>query len=180
MAFVPLNTNNSDLANYNNVNNALRDLNNKKIKNADLSTTPGELGGEWKEWTPTWTNLTVGNAVQSFFYTQIGKTVHIKGYITLGSTSSMGTGPILTLPVTAKSVNKGTASGSSQFGQIKIEDNTTTNYLGYLYFSTTSSASPAVMSASGTYVSDVGISATAPMTWVSGDELRIIGTYEAA
>lgn len=180
MPFVPLNTNNSDLANYNNVNNALRDLNNKKIKNADLSTTPGDIGGAWKSWTPTWTNLTVGNAVQNFKYTQIGKTIHIRGYITLGSTSSMGTGPTFTLPVTAKDTNKGTATGVSPFGSIKIEDNTTTNMIGGLYFNSTTVAVPNVYSASGSYVTDAQISATVPMTWVSGDELRVIGTYEAA
>src|SRR5207253_1317172 len=34
--------------------------------------------GAWQSWTPTWTNLTVGNAVQACKYIQIGKTVHFR------------------------------------------------------------------------------------------------------
>jgi hypothetical protein len=32
------------------------------VTNAKLATSAGEIGAAWASWTPTWTNLTVGNA----------------------------------------------------------------------------------------------------------------------
>ena len=55
----------------------------------------------WRAWTPTYTNITVGNGTVSARYVQIGPFVMLDWYLTFGSTSSMGTGPKVSLPVTA-------------------------------------------------------------------------------
>lgn len=156
------------------------DIADAAITNAKLSTTAGELGGAWLAWTPTWDNLTVGNAVQSFRYTKVGKTIRFRGYITLGSTSAVGSGPDFSLPVAALDANKGTASGSAQIGWVYVEDNATGNYQGPLTISGTTLAVLGVYNTSGTYAGDTNLTSTIPITFGNGDEIRVFGVYEAA
>jgi len=181
MAFVPLNTNNSTLSNYNNVNNALRDLNNKKIKNDDLSITAGQPGGVWKSWTPTWANLTVGNGTGDYKYTQIGKTIIARFSFTFGSTSAMGSNPTLTLPVTPNASYINTNQRTYLSGDLHIEDNLTAGYNGWVRFQ----GSPVVLAigvynATVTYTGLTGMSATVPMSWSTSDFFYGQVTYEAA
>ncbi len=62
----------------------------------------------WQTWAPTWTNLTPGNGTYSFAkFCQIGKTVFVRLAFVLGSTSSVGTAPTFTLPVTSVSYTIG-------------------------------------------------------------------------
>lgn len=49
-------------------------------------------------WTPTLTNLTLGNGTQVAKYRRVGKLVDFEWHLILGSTSAVGTGPRLTLP----------------------------------------------------------------------------------
>lgn len=53
--------------------------------------TAAELNdiGEWVAFTPSWDNLTVGNAVQSFYYAQVNGVLFIQGRITFGSTTAI-------------------------------------------------------------------------------------------
>jgi hypothetical protein len=48
------------------------------VTNAKLATSAGEIGAAWASWTPTWTNLSVGNGTMAGAYIQIGKTVHFR------------------------------------------------------------------------------------------------------
>ena len=55
---------------------------------------------EWSTWSPSYSNLSVGNGTASAIYAYTGmKTVTAHWYLTLGSTSSVGTSPTLTLPI---------------------------------------------------------------------------------
>lgn len=178
MAFVPLNTNNSDLANYNNVNNALRDLNNKKIKNADLSTTPGDLGGEWKDWTPTWVSLTVGNGTVFAKYTQVGKTVKAKLKLTFGTTTSISANyPTFSLPVTAITQSTGFA-GICHL--IYLDTGVNWYYGTRLVNSGATNVALVVSTANATYVTEGAYSATAPVTWGNTDTINAYLEYEVA
>ena len=65
----------------------------------ELNLLHGNLGA-WTAWTPSWTNVTVGNGTNEGAYIQIGKIVFMRINFTLGNTSAI-TGLItLTLPVT--------------------------------------------------------------------------------
>jgi hypothetical protein len=175
MAFVPLNTNNSDLANYNNVNNALRDLNNKKIKNADLSTTPGEPGGEWKSYTPTLTNIS-GGTINVAKYTQIGKTVFVKFLYTLAGAGVTGN-PTITLPVT------GTTDYTSDVGHIGLGaflDAATQVYPGFISLSSTTASIRPLNTAGTNGGYGAATSATNPFTFGNGDKVSMSFAYEAA
>lgn len=55
----------------------------------------------WDTYTPTWTNLTVGNGTVIARYLQIGKTVHVRISLTGGTTSSASGAVSVSLPVVA-------------------------------------------------------------------------------
>ncbi len=156
MAFVPLNTNNSNLANYNSVNNAIRNLNNKKIKNDNLSTTPGEIGGEWTTYTPTITtpsgSFTSVSATGK--YVKIGKLVNYQVRIII-TTVGTATGTQFSLPFTAKNatfIYIGSGREDAVNGktlQVKMQ-NTTTASLSY-YDNTNPTASGVTLQVQGFY-----------------------------
>lgn len=143
---------------------------------ATFSQTAGDIGGEWASWTPTWTNFTAGSATIVAKYCRIGKTVHYSLAVTL-SGSTMGTGPIFTLPVTTVA-----ASGSTKptLGILRIEDAGTTNFTGIVQFASTTTATIVVSGAASTYANLTSITSTVPMTWANSDWFVATGTYEAA
>ena len=126
----------------------------------------------WTSWTPTFTNLTVGNGTLASYYTRIGKTIIAKMSLTLGSGSSVGTQPYFTLPVTSvsqivASIGTGTLAdaGTSYYQGIPLWVSTTTCYI---YF----------VSTSGNAYTQV--TATTPFTWTTGDMIFLELIYEAA
>lgn len=148
-------------------------------KLADDAVTPAKLlagtgtSWPWQSWTPTWTNLTVGNAVQTCKYIQIGKTVHFRVSLILGSTSSVGTAPAFTLPVPAVTMTINTMLGVSTY-----IDSTTGVVQGFVCWNSTTTALPVPSTTS--YFG--GLSASNPFVWSgpNGDAILCTGTYEAA
>lgn len=147
------------------------------ILNTDLCTTAGEPGGTWKAWTPTFTNLTVGAGALAAYYTKIGKTVHYRLSWTFGVGSAVGSTPTFTLPVT--SVNYGTAT-YFRIGEATLYDSGVAYFLGLAFWTNTTTATIYSHGVSGTTTLASGITADLPMTWATGDQIIITGTYEAA
>lgn len=150
---------------------------------ADSSITPRKLlagtgtSWVWQDWTPTWTNLTIGNATVVAKYIQIGKTVHFKLSVTLGSSSSVGTAPLFSLPVNAATdIN----AFPAPIGIGVLVDTGTANYLGLIHHGGTNRGRFSVGNAAGTYLAENAPTATVPFTWTTSDVLHAIGTYEAA
>lgn len=133
----------------------------------------------WQSWTPTWTNLTVGNGTVTAHYAQIGKTVYFHVRLLFGSTSVMSTGPKFSLPVTASSNYIFTTPFNKIF-HVYIEDNGTASYFGPALFDTSTTMTLQVFNAAGTYLTNATITSTAPMTWTTNDSLDVQGFYEAA
>lgn len=125
----------------------------------------------WQAWTPTYTNLTVGNGIVTAKYQQIGKTVNFIFFFQMGSTSSMGSVPQMTMPVTP----------ANDFGTytVHINDFGTTQYFGAVDTSA-GKFYPTVWIATGSYVQISYLAATTPMTWTTNDSMTIRGSYEAA
>lgn len=132
----------------------------------------------WAGWTPTWTNITVGNGTVTARYIQIGKTVHFYMRFVLGSTSVVSGQPIFSLPVNANA-NYALANAERMFN-VHIEDNGTSSYYGRAAFNSASTIVCQVINVAGTYASASGISSTVPMTWTTSDTLSTMGTYEVA
>lgn len=137
---------------------------------AQLNALQDGIQAAWTAWTPTLTNITLGNGTQVARYQRIGKNIWFYWDLTLGSTSAVGTGPTVSLPVTALSaaaVRRLTCgyvdtSASRYDAGATYNESTTVVSLG-------NGASPLA-----------AITATVPFTWATGDILHCHGTYEAA
>lgn len=146
---------------------------NNTVLIADSTQATGlRWGGGWTTWTPSYTNITLGNGTVTARYQQTGKTVSFFISLTFGSTTSItGTFPGFSLPVTAAaSFNQFlgyiTDAGVGTFNAT-IDCNTSTAY-------------PCAMSSSGAYSVSTYATTTVPMTWTTSDAFSFTGTYEAA
>lgn len=148
------------------------------LTNSSLSTASGALGGAWQSWTPTWTNLTVGNGTVTARYTQVGKTVKFRIGLVFGSTTSVSGSVSFSLPVTAVTYS-GTV-GLQPFGTGRILDAGTASYDGAVLYNSTTTANLRVYNAAGTYLGSTVFSSTVPFTWTTNDEFYYTGQYEAA
>lgn len=155
--------------------------------NIDVVVTPKGTGklkvggnpidhGAWADWTPTWANFTPGSATITAKYAQVGKTVFFKLLVVLSS-STMGTSPTFTLPVTAASFDL----TNGIIGQSVYKDASpagTAN--GVVRLETTTVAQPLTQIVSGTRITIDGITSAAPFTWANSDTFTCVGFYEAA
>jgi hypothetical protein len=129
----------------------------------------------WNSYTPTWTNLTVGNGTNNFGYKQIGKTVFVRGSFVFGSTSSISGGISFTLPINSIAY----ADGHS-FGVCEFEDSGTADLGGVLYYTSTNKCAIRALKVDVTYATWAGLSSTVPFTWTTNDGIRFHFIYEAA
>ena len=138
--------------------------------------TAAELngGGAYTAYTPTYTNVTIGNGTSAFSYMQFNKFVHVEGRFTLGTTSAI-TGLItMTLPVNASNTYNRTLGTCSftdagiasypAFPNLKDEDEV------YLF----------AINSAGTYTVEAASSATVPFTWGNTDYFAVNLIYRAA
>jgi hypothetical protein len=141
---------------------------------ASGETTGLKYTGGWTTWTPSWTNVTVGNGTVAARYQQIGKTVNYYLSFTMGSTSSVTGRIIWTLPLTP---NQSFAGG---LGYGVIVDSGVGGFVAGLGGWSATQAYLAGGNATGTYVSESATSATVPMTWAVNDFFFVNGSFEVA
>lgn len=129
--------------------------------------------GAWQTWTPSYTNITVGNGTVVAKYKQVGKKVSFRFRLTFGTTTSISTAPTITLPVTAASdaVDFFSGDGAQTVG------GTGASQGGSVYILSTTTMRPVSINTNGVYID---ITATVPFTWTNTDRLQVSGTYEAA
>jgi hypothetical protein len=126
--------------------------------------------GAWTTYTPTWTSsgtaVALGNGVLVGKYIQIGKTVHVRISLTMGSTTTFGTGFYQwLLPVTAVS--------DIQAGSCLIRDTGTTDRGATAY--TISTTQVVAAAGTGGVVTNIN-----PQTFANTDVIIINITLEAA
>lgn len=130
----------------------------------DWAAILGALHGltdAWSAWTPTWSNLTVGNGTVLARYRQVGKTVDYRIKFTLGTTSVVGTSPNFTLPVAPT----GGFIADDMIGLGHGTDASINTYvLGVFY--------------NGSGIARFNISATVPFTFGNSDWFESVFTYE--
>ncbi len=136
--------------------------------------TPAANSYTWTSYTPTYQNFTLGNGTQTMGYLQIDKIVFVRGKITLGSTSSV-TGQIgISCPVT-----EGMEDYIQSFDCSYYDNSVPLQYGGNAgvvsgFINLLADKSDA------TYVTQVGVSATVPMTWAVNDIIIVAGWYQAS
>ncbi len=127
-------------------------------------------------YTPTLTNITIGNGTATGRYAQIGSLAFFSFNLTCGSTTSMGTNPIFTVPVVPKYSNSIVIasllldSGTASYFSTSVNESVGTKENVYTY----------VHAASGSYATYNLVTATVPFTWTTNDRLSATGTYEIA
>lgn len=133
------------------------------------------LGAGLDSWTPTWTNLTVGNGTFYTKYKQIGPLVFYVIFFQFGSTTTIGaSNPRFTPPVTAidpgiDKTNSVINYGVGLWGGFDASVPTTFgNVFNYVIMETTTS------------FRIFNLTTTAPMTWATGDQFFIQDWYWAA
>ena len=125
-------------------------------------------------WTPTLTGITIGDGTVSGQYTKIGRIVHCKLLVTLGSTSSVTGSISFPLPTVANAA-VGHTVGSGYFVDVG------TGYFPALVrVPSTTTVNVDAIDTSGADAKGRGASATIPFTWTTGDQVAISLTYTAA
>ena len=128
----------------------------------------------WQTWTPTYYNMSVGNGTVVAKYIQIGNLASIIWTLTFGSTTSFTGGtPAVGLPA-----NVPAAWSEVVFISGKIEDAGTAFYVGGSMVVPTDRFR--LQYATGSPMSVSNVSPTAPMTWTTGDIMKVAFTYEVA
>jgi hypothetical protein len=138
-------------------------------------TVFGDIAG-WTAFTPTWTCTgtapSLGNGSLAGSYKQLGKTVHMWGQLTAGSTTTFGTGTwIMSIPITA------TSNGAQMIGSCYPQDTGVNAYAGVVGQNSTTTRTFISTGAAG--VAAANITNVFPFTWANGDLLRWSLTYES-
>jgi hypothetical protein len=125
-----------------------------------------------QSYTPTLTNLTLGNGTLNGTYHRSDGWCDFRVTVTFGSTTTMGTDPTIGLPVATVGM------GINEL-QVGILDLTPVNrYQGGNVAAGGGATSVLVMAMSaGANVFNSSITATVPMTWATGDVLYVAGRY---
>ena len=155
-----------------------------QVLTADTTVSPYKVkwataaasGFTFQAWTPTFTNLSLGNGTLTARYGTSGKFTHFELFLTFGSTTSVSGLIKFTLPTTPK--NKATDQG--QYVPTMMLDAGTQIFFGMTQLPSSGPAEVYVTLANQTYVERSGTSATVPFTWTTNDELIIVGNYEEA
>jgi hypothetical protein len=133
------------------------------------------IGDAWTSYTPTWTGSTtnpaIGNGTLAGYYLSAGKLTIARIELTMGSTTTYGTGSWrFTMPVTAQ-VPAG--AGGNVGGAALFDTSGSARYFRHVFLATTTYV--CMNDEAGVFVGQL-----APFTWASGDSLAIQFTYEAA
>ena len=138
------------------------------------------VGGAWVSYTPTLTNITLGNGTVVASYIQQGKTVHFKIKLTHGTTTVAGTGTLYTLPVTASSsAYTASVAGGSNLGLATADDASGSTYLGTTSLVSVTTVGAYFENTSGSYSVLNKQTSAIPFTWATSDVLVLTGVYEA-
>jgi hypothetical protein len=137
----------------------------------DTSVGTGLLA--WTSYTPTLTNMTLGNGTITARYAKLGKIVLVRITFTLGSTSAMGIAPIFSLPPSL------TPSSGQAYpnGTCTILDGGIAGYVGTIEISTTN-IQASVLNVAGTYPTFANITSVVPIVWGATDVLSVTAAYE--
>ena len=130
----------------------------------------------WDSWTPSFTNLTVGNGTLLGKYLKLGKVVNYMFMLTFGSTTSISGNVDVSLPVNASS-----DYGTGNYNHVGIG--------GVLHSGSVSALSHHIDAATKGALFGVNapgpasyayMTATVPVTFGTGDVISVQGVYEAA
>lgn len=114
----------------------------------------------WQSYTPTWSNLTLGNGTSTGQYCRVGNVIFFRAQLAFGTTTAITGFAYPSLPVAALSP-------------------TIEMVPGYLQDASPVTFQPCVLAPSAFITYPGGrVTATTPWTWASGDLIRLAGSYQ--
>lgn len=151
-------------------------LMNTHIKDNQAATWPTD-DTLFAAWTPTYTNITEGNGSTVARYIQVGSLVHCYYGMTLGSTSTIGTNPRISPPVTIA----GVVPIFMPIGNARFTENGGIDVHGSVNKASTTNFAFSVFDTTSTVYGDQTLlGAAIPFTWGNLDKFNFIAIYEAA
>jgi hypothetical protein len=128
----------------------------------------------------TFTNFTLGNGAAVGMYAQQGQFTDVYVRITLGTTSVMGTGLIVSLPVSANyaSINSNTGIALNGIATF-VDSSVTQSVYGIITYNTTADVEICLYYLSGNYQLRLPLTPTVPFTWGTNDEIFITFSYHS-
>lgn len=146
------------------------------IKYSKSSTPQGFP--QWFNYSPTISGITQGNGtITRAKFNMCEKLVNVKLLFTFGSTTSLSTDPVFTLPVTSVSYSGGfIALGVGTF----YDSSGTSGIIANPCYASTTTVIFKCLYAGASYGSYSGVNSTIPFTWAVSDEVSGQFTYEAA
>jgi hypothetical protein len=172
------------------INDAQNYLNGPIITHLDLPSgqiftneTLIVVGGQYvqtshyRSYTPTWTNVTIGNGTVTARYFKHRKQVTVELNFTLGSTSAVSGDIKFTLPVPIEPTTGGTG-GVTPIGMADAFDGTD-NWMGEVNAFSVTQGAVRFHVVSGTKIKYAAASATTPITWATGHQLNLRAIYQA-
>jgi hypothetical protein len=130
------------------------------------------IGDPWTAYTPTWTggSPTIGNGTLVGSYMQAGKLVHYRIVLTIGSTTTLGSGTwLFTVPVAAS------ITGHQPAGLCEAFD--TSGSAITMMFARFNNSTTQI---AGEQTGGTDLTNASPYAWAAGDTVIFSGTYEAA
>jgi len=145
---------------------------------ADQVLTAAQMNGigETTSYTPTLTNLSIGNGTSTWKYTRVNQNILLLGSIVFGSTTSV-TGLItINFPVAADTI-----TNTAIIGMASAQDSGTGTFPLAIYQLSTNALGLYAIGSAGTNLGPIAAtSSTVPFTWTNTDEIRLVLAYRAA
>jgi len=134
----------------------------------------------YTSYNPSFTNLTIGNGTVTSRYAQQGNLTNVYIRLVFGSSTSIETGPRVTLPVNASFASINSAIGTALSGIATFRDDSSSNTVyGFVTYHSTTEVEIRPYYNSSNYSVISQITDTVPFTWASGDELFITFSYHS-
>jgi uncharacterized protein YjbI with pentapeptide repeats len=142
--------------------------------------TGAQGAASYVSYEPSFTNLTIGNGTITSRFARQGEFTSVYIRVQFGSSTSVGTGPRVSLPVNANfaSINAGIGTALSGIGTYRDDSSGNTVY-GIITYHSSTEVELRPYYLSGNYQTITQLSSTVPFTWESGDELFITFSYHS-
>jgi hypothetical protein len=128
----------------------------------------------WTAYTPTTSNITVGNGSLTAEYFKQGTFVAFRLRFRLGSTSAISGASYVRLPFEASDANRGVVGFANLY-----DDSANMPFAGMLYISATQDMYIRAIKSDGTYANSADTSSTIPFTWATDDSITTQFVYES-